>query len=145
MRTPHFKSAGVLHSFAHAFCGIQVAFREERNFRIQCGYAVLVSALLMWYRPSPEATAIVGLSLVALLSAELVNSALEKTIDLACPRFDERAGEAKDVSAAAVMLMAFASAAISLWVLAPMMKLELTLLVMGLFLWMFSNRQVAQR
>ena len=59
------------------------------------------------------------LAIVAVWTAEALNTALEFLTDVASPTFHPLAGKAKDVAAGAVLLSAIASVAIGLLVLGP--------------------------
>ena len=48
------------------------------------------------------------------ISLELINTAIELTVDLAMPQIHEKAKAAKDISAAAVLVVAFISFIIGL-------------------------------
>jgi diacylglycerol kinase (ATP) len=53
------------------------------------------------------------------LSAELLNTAIEKLVDLVSPQFNPKAGEIKDISAAAVFVLAMISAIIGCVIFIP--------------------------
>jgi diacylglycerol kinase len=130
------KSAHSLkQSFYFAFQGFATGFSEERNFRIQCFYGLAVCLLLVWFQPPLFGCAVALASVLFLLGAELANSALERVVDLVSPQVNRFAGEAKDMAAAGVMLVSFASATVVLAVLSSEMKGEALLGVGGLFLW----------
>ena len=104
------RANSTLQSFGFAFNGVLTAWKDERNFRIQVCYGILVSALLLAFRPPLASVALALLSVTLLLAAELANSSLERVVDLVCPEVHPLAGEAKDMAAGAVMLTSFASA-----------------------------------
>ena len=66
--------------------------------------------------------ALLCLAAAAVLVAELVNTAVEGAVDLACPEQDPLAGAAKDVAAGAVLVAAFAAAAVGWVVLFPLVR-----------------------
>lgn len=53
------------------------------------------------------------------ISAEMFNTAIEQTVDIAMPEKNEKAKIAKDVSAGAVLIVAIASAIIGLIIFIP--------------------------
>lgn len=59
------------------------------------------------------------LCIALVLSLELINTSIEKTIDLLHPNFNERAGEIKDMAAAAVLVAAIISVIIGLIIFIP--------------------------
>lgn len=113
-------SGTVVDSFGFAFRGLASAWRHERNFRIQCVYLAFVLGLLAWLRPDPASTLVVILAMTTLLAAELMNSALERAVDLSVSEFHPLAALAKDLAASSVLLIAMTTAVINLWVVGNM-------------------------
>lgn len=105
-----------LATFRHAGEGLAWAWARERNFRIELaiGLAALVLSVLLGVNPTP-----VILASVLVLSLELINSAVEATIDLVTAEVHPLAKTAKDLAAAAVMLAAIGAALVGLVVLGP--------------------------
>ena len=106
----------LLESFGHALSGLRYAWTHEPNFRIEClvGLAAVALALVLGVSPVP-----VLLCCALVLSLELVNSALEATIDLVTKELHPLAKLAKDAAAAAVLLASLLAALVGLWVLGP--------------------------
>ncbi|MDQ3458285.1 MAG: diacylglycerol kinase [Deinococcota bacterium] len=105
-----------LAAFRHAGAGLAWAWAQERNFRIEfaIGLAALALSLVLGVNPAP-----VLLAAVLVLGLELINSAVEATIDLVTPDFHPLAKIAKDLTAAAVMLAAMGALLVGLLVLGP--------------------------
>lgn len=101
--------AAVFRSFGHAFWGIGRTILEERNFRIHLVAVVLVT----WFAVLYEVTALQGSILVVLygmvLSLELINTAVEHTVDLVTKEWSPLAKKAKDAAAGGVLIAALAS------------------------------------
>ena len=100
------RSQSLLWSFNYAMQGIVYALRTQRNMRLHAMAAGVVFALALFFR-------VEGLELVALvftiafvLVTELVNTAVEATIDVATDKFDPMAKIAKDVAAGGVLVAA---------------------------------------
>ena len=115
------KRGPLLKSFEVAFRGIGEAWSRERNFRIQVLYAVVIAGLLLWLRPDRLEALLLGLALAALLSAELMNTALERAVDLVTQTHHPLARSAKDIAAGAVLVVAIGAALLSLLVFAPLL------------------------
>lgn len=147
MRSSHTRAHSLWQSFVYAFQGFATGFSEERNFRVQCLYGLVVCLLLVWLQPPLPLCGLAVGSVFVLLAAELANSALERTVDLVCPGQNLEAGVAKDMAAAAVMLVSFASATVVVAVLSTALKGEALVGVGGLFLMFaamsFSGREGA--
>lgn len=114
-------SGTFIQSFGFAFRGLSDAWRHERNFRVQCVYGFGTLALGVWLRPSASLALLVMLAMSVLLAAELMNSALERAVDLSVSEFHPLARSAKDLAASSVLLVAMATAVINLLVFAPLL------------------------
>jgi diacylglycerol kinase len=123
-----------IQSFGFAFRGLADAWRSERNFRVQCGYAAVMLGLGLWLRPEASSGLLVVLGMAVLLAAELMNSAVERAVDLAATEFHPLARTAKDLAASSVLLIAMTTAVINLWVLGSLMSAPAQQLAYGLLL-----------
>jgi diacylglycerol kinase len=95
-----------LAGFRHAFNGLFHTVRAEHNMWIHMIAAVLVivSGLLFHITRAEWLMVIFCIGLV--LTTEIINSAMERLVDLASPSFSEKARVIKDVAAAAVLIAA---------------------------------------
>lgn len=115
----------IQESFFHAWQGIRYVYRHERNFRIQLAAAWLV-VVLMWLWELTTAERVVLLLLVmAVLTLELLNSALEKFVDLLKPRLHLQAGVIKDIMAAMVLLVSLGALVVGVIIFWPHLYLIL--------------------
>lgn len=108
----------IFKSFAYAFRGIVAVAREERNFRLQLVAAVLVWALACYLRVSGSEKAVISLAIGLVLVLELLNSAVERMVDILKPRIHHYVEEIKDIMAGAVLvssLSAVATGVIIFW------------------------------
>jgi diacylglycerol kinase (ATP) len=85
--------------------GLRAAWRHEASFRLEGYLFVIFFPLGLWLGANAIEKAILAGSLVLVLSAELLNSAIEAIVDKASPEFHELAGRAKDMGSAAVLLL----------------------------------------
>jgi rRNA maturation RNase YbeY len=108
-----------LKSFGYAFDGILYAFRTQKNLRIHLSFAVLVTILSFYLNCSPLEIAILFLTMSVVISFELINTAIEATIDLVSPHSQPLAKIAKDLGAAAVLITAICSIIIGIIILGP--------------------------
>lgn len=113
------KSNNFLNSFKFAFEGVIFASKSERNFRFHLLAAIAVILAGMFSHLSTVEWIILILCISGMLSLELVNSALERIVDLASPEIHVLAKLAKDMSAAAVLVFACASAIIGILIFLP--------------------------
>jgi diacylglycerol kinase (ATP) len=85
--------------------GLQAAWRHEASFRLEGYLLVVLFPLGLWLGNGMVEKAILCGSLLLVLSAELLNSAVEAVVDKVSPEFHELAGRAKDMGSAAVFLL----------------------------------------
>lgn len=106
-------------SFKFAFRGIAMLFSTEHNAWIHATVAILVIAAGFILKLSAVEWAVIALTIGAVISAEAVNSAIEALADKVCDTQDSLIGRAKDLAAAAVLVMAFAAVAVGLIIFLP--------------------------
>lgn len=108
-----------LKSFVYAGKGIRLLIGREHNAWIHCAAIVVVTIAGFYFGiTKTEWTAIV-LCFGMVLTAEALNTAIEKLVDMVCPERKPLAGEIKDLSAAAVLLSAIAAAIVGAIVFIP--------------------------
>lgn len=108
-----------LKSTTYAFNGMKKAWQSGRNFRIQCVVALLMLLLAWFFALSFLEWMFVLLCISLVLSAEMMNTAMEKLTDQVFPRWDEKAGFIKDLAAGAVLIISIFSAIIGMLIFLP--------------------------
>ncbi len=106
-------------SFSHAFEGFVFALRSERNMKIHCAAAVLVITAAVLLGLSPAEKAVLLVLCASVITAELFNTAIENAVDLASPGINPLAKRAKDVAAAAVLVIAATAAVVGIIIFWP--------------------------
>lgn len=94
------------HSFRFAAQGIVWAFKSELNMKVHSGLAVLVLAAAAVFKLPAASWMLLLLAITLVLAAELLNTAVEATVDLVSPEIHPLAKIAKDTAAGAVLLTA---------------------------------------
>jgi diacylglycerol kinase len=108
-----------IHSFAVAISGIGFALRTQSHMRFHA-FAGLIACLLgLIVSLEPLEWAIILLAIAVVISAEMINTAVEQAVNLASPDIHPIAKVAKDVAAGAVLVAAAISAIIGLLILGP--------------------------
>jgi len=92
-------------AFRWSMQGLRACFRHEASFRLEVLLAVVVVPLGLWLGNGPIEKILLITFPVLVLSAELLNSAIEAVVDKVSPEFHELAGRAKDMGSAAVFLL----------------------------------------
>ncbi len=108
----------LIQSFRFAFKGLKTV-GSERNFRLHLVSASIVIILGFSCGISRAEWLIILICTGAVISLELVNSAIEKLTDLISPGMHPLAGAAKDIAAAAVLVFSVVSAVIGLMIFIP--------------------------
>ena len=85
--------------------GLRAAWRHEASFRLEACLAIVLVPLGLWLGQGPLEKLALVLPAFLVLSAELLNSAIEAVVDKVSPEFHELAGRAKDMGSAAVFML----------------------------------------
>lgn len=109
----------MIQSFKYAFTGIKDALKSEPNLRVHllAGFLAFNLAYILNFTYLEWAVLVVIVSLVVLM--ELVNTIVEKVIDIVSPQKSERARLIKDISAAIVLITAITSVLVGLLLFLP--------------------------
>jgi len=93
----------VIRATRYSLAGWRAAYKKESAFRQELTLALVLVPLGLWLgRSGVERALLIG-SMVMVLVVELLNSAIEATVDRGGKDWDELAGRAKDMGSAAVM------------------------------------------
>ncbi|WP_457629962.1 diacylglycerol kinase [Oceanithermus sp.] len=103
-------------AFFYAWQGLTHTWRTQPNFRVETVIGLVALALAFWLGVDPVP---ILLLILAVLSLELLNTAIEAVCDLASPEPHPLAKTAKDAAAAAVLLAAAVSVIVGLLLFLP--------------------------
>lgn len=107
------------NSFLYACEGIYYAFVHDHNLRIHFFAALLVIIASIFFRVSAFEMGILGVMILLVIVAEMINSAIEKMVDLITTEHRQEAKIAKDVSAGMVLLTAIGSVIVGILIFVP--------------------------
>jgi diacylglycerol kinase (ATP) len=116
------RTPAVFQSFNYAIEGVIHALRTQRNMRIHFAIAAAVLVLAFVYDVTRLELIALMIAIAFVLIAEMVNTAVEATIDLSTPSFDPLAKIAKDLAAGAVLIASVNAIAVGYLVLADRLK-----------------------
>ncbi|OIO46438.1 MAG: hypothetical protein AUJ28_02460 [Parcubacteria group bacterium CG1_02_37_51] len=106
-------------SLFRALKGLRQVWHDENNFRIEIVIAIMV-IVLMFYWQLPILEKISLISMIALvLSLEVLNTAIERIMDILKPKIHDYVGTIKDMVAAAVLIASLAALIIGLIIFYP--------------------------
>jgi len=95
----------VWNAFRWSMKGLRAAWRHEASFRLEAMLVVVLIPLGLWLGEGGVEKLLLVLGPLLVLSAELLNSAIEAVVDKVSPEFNELAGRAKDMGSAAVFVL----------------------------------------
>lgn len=108
-----------VRSFRNAFAGLFFNLWKERNFQVQLFIAILVVSAGFLLSIERSDWMIVILTIGVVLSAEIMNTSVEKLCDLYSEKNDPKIRIIKDSAAAAVLLVSAAALIIGVVVFLP--------------------------
>lgn len=115
-----YKKQGFSSTFRNARKGMRLTLKSERNIRIHMFIAILVLITAYCLDFSINQFCILLLTIAAVISAEMFNSAIEFSLDaIFHNRYSRMVGMAKDIAAGAVLVVTVSSVLIGVLLFAP--------------------------
>jgi diacylglycerol kinase (ATP) len=108
-----------IQSFRYGIRGIALMLKSQHNAWIHATASVLVLIVGAFFGLSPGEWCWLVIAIMAVWTAEALNTALEFLADVASPESHPGVERAKDVAAGAVLISATGSVAIALFILTP--------------------------
>lgn len=109
----------LINSFKYAIQGIKSAFKTEQNLKIHFIVTVIVIFLGILLKIGYTEWAICFLLFGFVITAELLNTAIEVTVDLAMPQKNDKAKLAKDIAAGAVLVSSIIAVLVGIVIFLP--------------------------
>ena len=109
----------LVKSFSYAIDGFKKSFNEEANMKIHVMMTILVIICGFLFKVTRLEWIFLLFAIGLVISAELLNTAIENLVDLVCKEKNYKAGLIKDVSAGFVMILAITSAIVGLIIFVP--------------------------
>ena len=106
-------------SFRNALVGIQTAYKTQKNLRIHLLLSLLVIITAFILQVTYIDWLILLLTIMLVIISEIFNTAIEFTVDLFSPEFNQQAKKAKDVSAAGVLVTSLFAVLIGIIIFLP--------------------------
>ena len=117
--THTFRFTGRLRSFRFAFLGLWIMLKTQHNAWVHAAATLGVITAGRCLRITANDWCLLMLAVIAVWSAEALNTAFEFLADVASPEYHPTVKNAKDVAAAAVLLAALGSVVIGTLVFWP--------------------------
>lgn len=110
-------------SFTDAFHGLAFILKTEINFKIELAVAFTVIVLMIFFKITDIKALILILVIMAVLLAEIMNTAIERMMDVIHPGRSKNVKNIKDSMAASVLLASIIAVVIGLIVFIPYFRL----------------------
>ena len=94
----------IYRAYLYAFNGLKIVSKEERAFKQEVAISAVLFILLFYLKLDLLDKVIMGFSLGIVLVTELLNSAIEATVDLVTSEYHDLAKKAKDIASTAVLV-----------------------------------------
>jgi diacylglycerol kinase len=105
-----------LSSFKPAFSGLFYVIKNENNFRFHLLATMLVIGFGIYQQITLFDWILLFFTIGFVMSLEILNSAIEKLVDIVSPEHNPRAGLIKDISAASVLVASIAAIIIAVFI-----------------------------
>jgi diacylglycerol kinase (ATP) len=92
----------IIRAFGYSFQGFRACYRHEAAFRQEVLAAVALIPLGLWLGDGGVEKALLVGSWIFVMVVELLNSAIEATVDRFGPEHHQLSGRAKDIASASV-------------------------------------------
>jgi undecaprenol kinase len=103
-----------MNSFSFAFQGILLVIKDEQNMRFHLVMSIIVF-IFAFALSIPKFEILILLILIGIvMSLEMINTAIERTVDLVTPDFHPLAKQAKDAAAGAVLIFSIITVIVGL-------------------------------
>lgn len=106
-------------SFRHAFRGLAYALKNEKNFQNEMFIGALVVIAMFYFNVTRGEMVVLFVVIMAVLIMELLNTAMERVIDILRPKIHPYAKLVKDLMAASVLMMSILTIILGLIIFLP--------------------------
>lgn len=106
-------------SFSFAFRGLKYAFKNERNFQNELIMGFLVVAAMVYFKVTRGETIVLIIIIMGVLIMELLNTIMERVVDILKPRVHPYARLIKDLMAASVLMASILAAIVGFIIFIP--------------------------
>jgi undecaprenol kinase len=106
-------------TFKFALEGIRVSYINEKNIRFHIFFSVIVIVFAIIFNLTQTEWMFILVAIFGMIVVEMINTAIERVVDLVTEQFHPLAGQAKDIAAGAVLIYAILSIIIGMIIFIP--------------------------
>lgn len=111
------KNKNFIDALKNTINGIKYAYKTCVNLRIETIIALIVIILSICLKVTIVEGAILTITIFMVLVCEIINSAIEETVDLITEEYNEKAKNAKDLAGGAVSIVSLNSIIVGILIL----------------------------
>ncbi len=119
MKKTKWHNTNFLQALKYALNGVKYVYGTQRNIIFQSVFAILAILCGLFFKITTIEWLAIILTIFFVVTAEFINTAIETTVDLCTEEKNEKAKNAKDVAAGAVLLTSINAVIIGLIVFMP--------------------------
>jgi len=108
-----------LESLSYAFRGLAYTFKNEKNFQNEIVVGFLVVIAMIYFRVTRAEVVVLVLVIMGVLIMEVLNTVMERVVDILKPRVHPYARLIKDLMAAGVLLCSILAVTVGLIIFFP--------------------------
>lgn len=116
MQDQRLKNKNFIDAWKKAFSGIWYAIKTQRNLKIQLVIAIIVIICQIYLKLNIVECMFLSFATMLVIITEVINTAIEETVNLCTDKFHPLAKLAKDVAAGAVVLSALNAVIIAVFI-----------------------------
>ncbi|WP_040207954.1 diacylglycerol kinase family protein [Neobacillus jeddahensis] len=109
----------LMNAFSFATAGILTALKMERNMRFHLISSLIVLIVSFYFSITKIEWVIILFAIGGMFALELMNTAIERVVDLVTAEYHPLAKQAKDIAAGAVFVYAVLSVVIGIIIFIP--------------------------
>ncbi|MCD8511981.1 MAG: diacylglycerol kinase family protein [Bacillus sp. (in: Bacteria)] len=106
-------------SFVYASAGIRHTWQHEQNFRIHSLLTVIIFILAQFLKVPLIEQVVLAIVIGGVLALELINTAIERIVDVIFQKYDEQAKIIKDAAAGAVLVFSITAVVVGAFIFIP--------------------------
>ncbi len=119
MKKTKWHNTNFLQALKYALSGVKYVYGTQRNIIFQSVFGILAILCGLFFKITTIEWLAIILTIFFVVTAEFINTAIETTVDLCTEEKNEKAKNAKDVAAGAVLLTSLNAVIIGLIVFMP--------------------------
>jgi undecaprenol kinase len=108
-----------LHSMKHALRGLGYALKNEKNFQNEIFFGLVVVVAMVYFHVTRAEMIVLFLIICGVLVMELLNTIMERVVDILKPRVHPYARLIKDLMAASVLVTSILAVIIGVIIFVP--------------------------